>query len=368
MAGEILSPMGNTAGRVKKFFDRPEGKLGMFGIVALSAAAIWVGLEVLPWIQTALQNWITTTLMGVAFVILAYIVFNKKTWTALSALYQVAMYHITNFIVTIDPIALMKQLILKLQKKLVDVSENIDKLKGMINQLEGDLAKNKAEYEKDFKSMAVLKGKQDFESQLLFTEKSRNTNRISAETKTYLDMLAKFKKLYDALCKVEKVCESSIRDTTKEIEHLEKQMKYYKAASNAVKSAQSILYGDPDDRALYLQAMEITKDQMFERMGRIDRFIETSSKFVNGMDLDNKIFESEALAVLDEYEKSGYQNIVMDIEQIAKGPDFNTVMAELKTNSKTSDGPVAVHTNVSAGNGVAQSSVSSGNAYGELLK
>jgi len=363
MAGEILAPMGNSGAKVRQFFDRPEGKLGIIGIVLLSAAAIWVGLDVLPWIEKALQNWITTTLMAVAFIIVMYIVFNKKTWTALSAIYQVAMYHIMNFIITLDPIALMKELILKLEKKLVSVRDNIDKLNGMIKQLQDDLAKNKENYEKDFKAMAVLKGKEDFESKLLFTEKSRNTGRISSETKTYLDMLRKFQTLYNALTKVEKVCESTIRDTNKEIEHLEKQLKYYKAASNAVKSAQSILYGDPDDRALYLQAMEITKDQMYEKMGRIDRFIETSSKFVNGMDLDNKIFEAEALSVLDEYEKTGYTNIVMDIEQIAKGPDFNAVMAELKENSKSHEPGKQQDLITPQGKGSTDA-----NPYGSLLK
>ena len=65
----------------------------------------------------------------------------------------------------------------------------------------------------------------------------------------------------------------------------------------------SIIKGDADKRAIFDQAMEHIADDVANKVGEMERFMEISSDFMSSIDLQNGVFEEQGLKMLEEYEK-----------------------------------------------------------------
>lgn len=70
-----------------------------------------------------------------------------------------------------------------------------------------------------------------------------------------------------------------------------------------MKSAMSIISGDPDKRAMFDMAMESIADDVANKVGEMERFMEMSSNFMDSVDLQNGVFEEQGLKMLEEWEK-----------------------------------------------------------------
>ena len=94
-----------------------------------------------------------------------------------------------------------------------------------------------------------------------------------------------------------------------EIHALEKQClkkqerKAIRGSHSAMKSAMSVISGDPDKRAMFDMAMERVADDVADKVGEMERFMEMSSGFMDSIDLQNGVFEEEGIKMLEEYEK-----------------------------------------------------------------
>ena len=70
-----------------------------------------------------------------------------------------------------------------------------------------------------------------------------------------------------------------------------------------MRSAMSIIKGDADKRAMFDQALEHVADDVANKVGEMEQFMELSSDFMNSIDLQNGVFEEQGLKMLEEYEK-----------------------------------------------------------------
>jgi hypothetical protein len=70
-----------------------------------------------------------------------------------------------------------------------------------------------------------------------------------------------------------------------------------------MRGAMSIIKGDADKRAMFDQAMEYVADDVANKVGEMERFMEMSSDFMSSIDLQNGVFEEQGLKMLEEYEK-----------------------------------------------------------------
>ena len=61
--------------------------------------------------------------------------------------------------------------------------------------------------------------------------------------------------------------------------------------------------GDPDKRAMFDAAMEAITDDVANKVGEMERFMEMSSNVMNSIDLQQGIFEDEGLKMLEQWEK-----------------------------------------------------------------
>jgi hypothetical protein len=94
-----------------------------------------------------------------------------------------------------------------------------------------------------------------------------------------------------------------LEDTKDQVKHKEEERKAIRASHSAMKSAMSVISGDADKRAIFDMALEEIADDVAQKVGEMENFMEMSSNFMNSVDLQNGVFEEEGLKMLDDWEK-----------------------------------------------------------------
>jgi hypothetical protein len=119
-----------------------------------------------------------------------------------------------------------------------------------------------------------------------------------------------------ALRKFREVSETVILDMTNEVEVKQEERKMILASYSAIQSAMSILNGDPDKKALFDQAMEFVVSDYGMKLGEIEDFMINSKSFVEGLDLQNGVYEEEALTRLKEWENKADSILLGDDKRL----------------------------------------------------
>ena len=109
--------------------------------------------------------------------------------------------------------------------------------------------------------------------------------------------------LYRILTKMHDNSEVLLEDTRDQVKLKEQERKAIRTSHSAMKSAMSIISGDPDKRAMFDMAMETIADDVANKVGEMERFMEMSSNFMDSVDLQNGVFEEQGLKMLEEWEK-----------------------------------------------------------------
>jgi len=278
-----FSSTNNMEPKPKSFWKRPEGTTG-----ALFLFAILAGLGFLVFSNlTALLVFIKTTLGLVATVAvlgtIIYMALDPKMRTLLSYMYKSTMRKITGIFVTIDPIGILKNYIDDLEKNLKKMGKQIGNLRGQ-NMLIARKAKE-----------------QGNDKQLMLS--SRKAARLKETNKKYHALHGKISILYKVLTKMYSNSEVLLEDTKDQVKVKEQERKAIRASHSAMKSAMSIIRGDSDKRAMFDQAMEVIADDVANKVGEMEQFMEMSSGFMDSIDLQNGVFEEQGLKMLEEYEK-----------------------------------------------------------------
>ena len=61
---------------------------------------------------------------------------------------------------------------------------------------------------------------------------------------------------------------------------------------------------------MFDMALEAIADDVSQKVGEMERFMEMSSNFMDSVDLQNGVFEEEGLAMLEKWEKEGVSMIL----------------------------------------------------------
>ena len=94
-----------------------------------------------------------------------------------------------------------------------------------------------------------------------------------------------------------------LEDTKDQVKVKEQERKAIRASHGAMKSAMNIISGKCDKRAMFDQAMEVIADDVANKVGEMEQFMELSANFMESVDLQNGIFDEEGMKMLEEYEK-----------------------------------------------------------------
>jgi hypothetical protein len=206
----------------------------------------------------------------------------------------------TALFVEIDPIGIMQNYVRDMKDRLLSMDEAIEKLKGQLRICKNKISSNQRGQEQ---AMAMASEAKKNDKASLFTVNARQAGRLEKlNNDVLLPMQRTMEMTLRALSKYREVTDTVILDMTNEVEARRAEREMILTSHSAMTSAQAILCGDPDKKELFDQAMEYVVNDYGQKIGEIENFIETSQSFVDGLDLQNGIYEQDALKKLQEWE------------------------------------------------------------------
>ncbi len=290
-----------TQNSQKSFWEKPEGKTGalfLIGIAGLIAYAVFsIGIGAIMSFAFSLVGGIV--LFGVLGLLL-FMALDNRNRNLISYMYQSVMRKITGIFVTIDPIGILKNYVHDMEKNLKKLGKQIGEIKGQMRKLKTIVTQNNTDIEKN---MAIAKQAKKLGDEKQLILNSRKAARLKESNGKYVALHKKLSVLYRVLSKMYTNSEILLEDTKDQVRVKEQEAKAIKASHSAMKSAMSIIKGDPDKRAMFDQAMTHIADDVANKVGEMEQFMEMSSDFMNSIDLQNGLFEEKGLKMLEEYEK-----------------------------------------------------------------
>lgn len=290
----------NPEFKPKSFWKRPEGVTGAIFLIALIAGGGLLLYSALPILIPLLQNTLYLALMLVGLGALLYMVLDPKMRNLIWYMYKSVMRGITSMFVQIDPIGILKSYVESLQDNLKKMRTQIGKLRGQMRQLQTLVENNTKEIEQNMKMASAARDK-GIENQVVLA--SRKAARLQESNQKYQQLLQKMEVLYRILTKMEQNSEILIEDTQSQVEMKEQERKAIRASHGAMRSAMSIISGDPDQRAMFDMALESINEDVANKVGEMERFMEMSANFMQSVDLQQGIYQEEGLNMLEKWEK-----------------------------------------------------------------
>lgn len=292
----------------KSFWSKPEGFTGTLFLGAIAALIFFFWGSIVPFILLTLTNTIYTIIAACVLVGLVYMLLDKNVRTFIWYLYKVTMKKITSIFIQIDPIAIIKTYISTLIDKQKDMNEQILKLKAEIGKLNVEISNNEKYIEDSLKEANKAKEMSATNPSYIneVTLLTREAGRFKATNDKLYPLKTKMENMYNGLTKMHDSVGYLIRDKQSEIHAKEKEYAAIKASHNAMKGALSFINGDNNEKMIFDEAMEFLQDDMGRKVGEMERFMEMSTGFINGVDIQNGIYEDDAVKMLEAFNKSDF--------------------------------------------------------------
>ena len=284
----------------KSFWSRPEGIAGLVFLMTIVGGVGFLIFSNIAFLLALAQNVFYLTLMIIAIGALVYMVADPRMRTLVWYMYNSLMRTITGAFVTIDPVGILKNYVEDLEKNLGKMRTQIGLLRGQIRKLHTVFEENEKEVNASMKLAQAARDAGN-ENQMLLS--SRKAARLKESNEKYTVLLQKMEILYRILTKMHDNSEVLLEDTRDQVKLKEQERKAIRTSHSAMKSAMSIISGDPDKRAMFDMAMETIADDVANKVGEMERFMEMSSNFMDSVDLQNGVFEEQGLKMLEEWEK-----------------------------------------------------------------
>ena len=284
----------------KSFWKRPEGVTGMVFLAALLLGGGYLFVNFLPVLIGLAANTIYLAIMLLVLAAIIYMVLDPKMRNLIGYMYKSVMRWLTGIFVTIDPIGILKNYVEDLKANLAKLSKQIGEIRGQMRHLKGIMEKNNKEIQNNMRLAQAARNKGN-EKQMLLS--SRKASRLQDSNGKYQKLYNKMEVMYRILTKMYQNSEILVEDTQDQVAVKEQERKAIRASHSAMKSAMSVISGDPDKRAMFDAAMESITEDVANKVGEMERFMEMSANFMDSVDLQNGIFEEEGLKMLEKWEK-----------------------------------------------------------------
>ena len=315
----------------KSFWQKPEGVTGMIFLAALVLGGGYLLVTFLPTLIALASNMLYLAGMLAVLGAVVYMVLDPKMRALVGYMYKSVMRSITGLFVQIDPIGILKSYVEDLKDNLRTMGKQIGNIRGQMRKLSTIMDDNNREIEKNMQLASVAQ-KQGKQNQVVLA--SRKAARLKESNKKYKNLHTKMSVMYRILDKMYKNSEILIEDTDDQVKVKEQERKAMHASHSAMKSAMSVISGDPDKRAMFDAAMENVTDDVANKVGEMERFMEMSANFMDSIDLQNGMFEEQGLQMLEEWEK---KSSLMLLDDPSNTLDLNSPRPERQTGSNDND-------------------------------
>jgi len=295
----------------KSPWEKPGGTLAKITLVAMIAGAGYALYKFLPDLIALTQNLLTLTALVGVLALIFFLIMNDTSRNFFKNLYFVIMRKLTGLIVEIDPIAIVKGKIKDMKNRLVKIEEGITKMRGIHGKNEKALEANKRDLEESLKKLQILQKQNKMEESGLL---QRHISQLDESVKKRTLNFEKSKQMIDILTKVKKSAEIKVKYTEEEIKLKEEDYELMKANHKALSSIKSLINPQTDDA--FDMAMEKMDTDITLYIGEMDEFLE--SGVIDDINLDNALSSVKSQAILDKYNKGGFDAILGEHKEALK--------------------------------------------------
>ncbi len=306
----------------KGFWDRPEGVTGMLFGAGLLVGGGWLLYKILPYLANMAENGLRLGLALTGLAALVYVVLDPKMRNLIWYIYKSIMRWITGIFVNIDPIGVLKSYIDDLKGNLSKMNVQIGKLRGQMSQLKSIMDQNQRDIQNNLKLASAAR---DSNMQAQMVLKARKAGRLQDSNMKYDDLYKRMEILYRVLRKMYENSEVMLEDISDQVVVKEQERKAIRASHSAMTSAMNIISGNSDKRYMFDMALEAVADDVSQKVGEMERFMDVSSKFMDSIDLQNGVFEQEGLEMLEKWETEGVSMLL--------GGDKDKILLQSKSDS-----------------------------------
>lgn len=289
---------------LKSFWEKPQGTVGMVGVGALVFGAGWLILKNAAWLALAMSNLTTAVFMGLGLFAIAWLISDKQFRNLIWYLYKGMIEKVTSIFIEIDPIGIMKVYVSELKNKRGKMNGLLGDLKKEIGKLKRDISDNKVEISTLLNKASIASKSGDRRMQARTSLNTRKAGRRKNSTIKLADILVKVNSLYAQMDKMYFYSGIMIEDVEDQVDNIERERKIVHASYGVMKHAQSIIAGDDNKAQMFDRALDFVVEDLGSKMGEMERFMDLSKNFMDGVDLDNEVFEIEGLSMLEEWEEN----------------------------------------------------------------
>ncbi len=313
----------------KSFWTKPEGVTGAIFLIGIIGGAGFLLFSFLPAVIAMASSALGLAgLIGVLGVVI-FMALDSKARALVSYMYKSVMRWITGLFIEINPIAILKNYVDEMTGNLKKMNKQILKLRGQMHKLKELMLNN----ERDISShlTEATQAKKEANRQIVII-KSRKAGRLKESNMKYEQLYNKMEILYKVLKKMYDNSAILKEDVADQVEIKEQELKAMKASHSAMASAMSVIKGDGDKRAMFEMALEAVTDDVSNKVGEMERFMEMSESFMNSIDLQNGLFEEEGLKMLEQWEQENSllldekDELLLGDGQSVEGLDLNEQM------------------------------------------
>lgn len=313
----------------KNFWERPEGMTGGLFMAAIVLGGGYLLYQALPTLIKLAEN--TLYLAGIlaALAGLTYVVLDPKMRNLVWYMYKSVMRWVTGIFVQLDPIGILKSYIEDLKDNLGSMNTQISKLKGQMYKLAEMMQQNQREIKTN---LGIASKAKETGKDSIMVLKARKAGRLQESNMKLEDLYKRMEVLYRVLTKMYENSEIMLEDIQDQVVVKEQEYKAIKASHSAIRSAMNILSGNSDKKYMYDMALEAMADDVGQKVGEMERFMDMSKNFMESIDLQNGVFEEEGLDMLEKWEKEGVSfllgkekaSIIANAENPTEVLDLNT--------------------------------------------
>ena len=296
----------------KSFWQRPEGVTGMVFLAGLALGVGYLVATNIGWIIGLVSNTISLAILLIVLAAILYMVLDPKMRNLVWYGYKSVMRWVTGLFVQLDPIGILKSYVDNLKDNLRKMNKQISMLRGQMHKLQEIIYNNKKQIESNLQLASKAKASN---KQAVMILKSRKAGRLKESNMRLEDLYQRMEVLYRVLTKMYENSQILMEDIKDQVEVKEQERKAIHASHSAMRSAMSIMSGDPDRRAMFDSAMEAIADDVASKVGEMERFMDMSANFMDSIDLKNGIFEEEGMKMLEKWEKEGVSLILGEEKQ-----------------------------------------------------
>lgn len=299
----------------KNLWKRPGGLFAKItGWAAI--AAIGYGLfKILPFLVAGAANLLILILELIAIVAILYIVTSKEFRRSVQLMWLQIMRKLYGLIVNIDPIAILKNGIGEMEKKLDVVHENVVKLEALLVDMKRKSKEYKEEFEKNVSKRTSLEKKITDPSllasealkykaalQLVNNEIARGGTQIKAQN----ERIATSEKYLKVMKNLETAADFKVRDAKNELRYRKNEYEQAKAQQKAMGSITAIVKGGLTKSMEEEIAMEQVTSTINTSIAEMNRLLDGSNDILVNFELDNDANAEKADKILEMFEANGF--------------------------------------------------------------